>query len=427
MGADSRGFLRNRGYLSYLGMSLTGRTATGVVNVAILLLVAEATLSSGQSAIYVAVVGVAETLAAVATTLPAGVWVDRYDRRKLLIASNSVRAASFGLLTAVTWLFGFQFLAIIIVAVAWNSAAELYRSTSYSVLPDLVKAEEIADANGVTTAGINLVGITSSALGGALVVVAGATFAFGYTFAGYSLAVVFSLLILHFSPVRTHAGEGGRMMGREIKEGFRWLITQPGLLRLSLSALVFNFLYGMTNAFLVLYILLALGGGGILFGVVVAASALGYATGALLVGRTGALRHAGKVWVLCYGVGVGTLTLSMGAFPTVPVALAASTSIGLGTGFSGIVWLSSAQGLVPTSMRGRYFAIDGLLSFIGGPPSIATGGILIEIIGVTRVYEAVGILMIISAAAFALMKSLWVLDGRPTGQPSAIQESQVVC
>lgn len=394
---------------------------------AILLLVAEATLSSGQSAIYVAVVGVAETLAAVATTLPAGVWVDRYDRRKLLIASNSVRAASFGLLTAVTWLFGFQFLAIIIVAVAWNSAAELYRSTSYSVLPDLVKAEEIADANGVTTAGINLVGITSSALGGALVVVAGATFAFGYTFAGYSLAVVFSLLILHFSPVRTHAGEGGRMMGREIKEGFRWLITQPGLLRLSLSALVFNFLYGMTNAFLVLYILLALGGGGILFGVVVAASALGYATGALLVGRTGALRHAGKVWVLCYGVGVGTLTLSMGAFPTVPVALAASTSIGLGTGFSGIVWLSSAQGLVPTSMRGRYFAIDGLLSFIGGPPSIATGGILIEIIGVTRVYEAVGILMIISAAAFALMKSLWVLDGRPTGQPSAIQESQVVC
>jgi hypothetical protein len=423
MAVESRGFLRTRSYLSYLGMSLTGRTGTAVANVAILWLVAEATRGSGHPAIYVAIVGVAETLATVVTTLPAGVWIDRYDRRKLLVASNSVRAASLGLLTVVTWLYGFQFLAIVGVAVAWNSAAELYRSTSYSVLPDLVKAEEIANANGVTSAGISLVGFTSNALGGALVAVAGATFAFGYTFTGYFLAVIFSLLILHFSGARMHIGDGRRMMRAEIKEGFRWLITQRGLLQLSLSAVVFNFLFGMANAFLVLYILLALGGGAILFGIVVAAYAVGFATGALSVGKTGALRYAGKVWVLCYGGGVGLLTLSMGAFITTPVAIAANLSIGFFAGFSGNVWLSSAQGLVPTAMRGRYFAVDGLLSFIGGPPSIAMGGILIEIIGVAKVYEAVGVLMIISAVVFALMKSLWSLDGRSKGQPQTMAPS----
>jgi MFS family permease len=417
MRAESRGFLRNRGFLSYFGMSLTGRTSSAVANVAILWLVVEATRSSGQSALYVTIVGVAETLATVVTTLPAGVWVDRHDRRKLLIVSNFVRAASLGLLAAVTGLYGFQFLAIVAAAVVWNSATELYRSTSYSVLPDLVKSEEIADANGATAAGLNLVGSASNAVGGALVAVAGATLAFGYGFAGYSLAVIFSLLILHYSGARAHVGDRRRMMGAEIKEGIRWLITQRGLLQFSLSALVFNFLFGMANTFMVLYVAFALGGGAILFGVVLAAYVIGYAAGSLLVGRTGALRYAGKVWVLCYGGGVGVLTLSMGAFPTTPVAIAASIAIGLAIGFSGIVWLSSAQGLVPTAMRGRYFAVDGLLSFIGGPPSIAAGGILIVTIGVAKVYEAVGILMVISAVVFALMKSLWVLDGRVKIRP----------
>ncbi len=392
---------------------------------AILLLVAKSANSLSQSAFYVTIVGVAETLAAVVTTLPAGVLVDRHDRRKLLVLANSVRAASFGLLAVVTALYGFQLLAVVAVAVVWNSAGELNRSTSYSVLPDLVSADAIADANGVTMAGFNLVGSASNALGGAMMAVAGAALAFGYGFVGYSAALVFSLLILRYAAKQKRTVDRERKMGTEIKEGFSWLVTQRGLLQLSVSALVFNFLFGMANAFLVLYVVFALGGGAILFGVVLAAFVVGNATGSLLVGKTGAIRHAGKVWVLCYGGGVGMLTLLMGAFPATPVAMAAIVAVGFAISFSGNVWLSSAQGLVPTAMRGRYFAVDGLLSFIGGPPSIATGGILIATFGVARMYEVVGVLMVISAAVFALMKNLWALDGRvKTESPGAGQSSQ---
>ena len=89
--------------------------------------------------------------------------------------------------------------------------------------------------------------------------------------------------------------------------------------------------------------------------------------------------------------------------------------IGLALGFGNNVWLTSAQNLVPTTMRGRYFAIDGLLSFVGGPPSIAVGGILITIIGVSRVFELSGVLLLVSVLLFALMKSLWMLDGQLAG------------
>ena len=76
------------------------------------------------------------------------------------------------------------------------------------------------------------------------------------------------------------------------------------------------------------------------------------------------------------------------------------------------VRLTSAQNLVPEPMRGRYFAIDGLLSFIGGPLSVAAGGILITLIGVVHVFELGGVLILAFAAVSALMGSLWMLDGR---------------
>jgi MFS family permease len=409
---ESRGFLRSRGFLSYFGMNVTSRTAGAVANVAIIWLVFAAT----QSPLAVATIGVAETLASIGMTLPAGVWIDRYDRRTLLLLSNAVRAASLGTLALVTAFYGFQFVAVIAAAVVWNAATELYRSTDYSVLPELVEKEEVADANGVTRAGYSLVGSVSNALGGALVAAAGATLAFGYGFATYSLAAVFSFFLLYAAVLKQRPSREespkSRRMGSEVKEGFRWLIKQPGLLQLSVSALVFNFLFGMANIFMVVYVGVALNGGAFLFGIVLAAYVIGNATGSLMVGRTRALGYAGKVWILVYGLGVGLLTLFLGAFPTVPVAILASLAIGLAIGFSGNVWLTSAQSLVPTAMRGRYFAIDGLLSFIGGPPSIAVGGILITIIGVTSVYQLVGVLMMASAVGFVLMKSLWVLDGR---------------
>ena len=415
MGSESRGFIRSRLYQSYFGMNLTSATAGSVASVAIIWVVFAMT----KSAIDIAIIGVTQTLTSIAATLPTGVWVDRYNRRALLLAANAVSAASIGCLALITAEYGFHFVAIIAAAIAWSVASELYRSTNYSVLPDIVKAEQIADANGVTQAGSSLTSSVSNALGGAIVAAAGAAVAFSYGFAAFSIAAVFSFLLFARAPPRASAAQERpreRRMGQEVKEGFRWLITQRGLFELSVSAMVFNFIFGMANYFMVVYVAVALAGGAVLFGIILAAYVIGNATGSLLVGKTGALRHAGKAWVLLYGGAVGLLTLFMGLFPIAPLAVTASLLIGLAAGFSGNVWLSSAQGLVPSDMRGRYFAIDGLLSFIGGPPAIAGGGILITVIGVAKVYQLTGILLVISAVVFASMKSLWALDGRMKGQ-----------
>jgi len=394
-------------------MNLTSQTAGQVTNVVIIWAVYAVT----HSALDVAIVGVVSAISTVGVTLPAEVWVDRYNRYLLLLSTNAVRVVCLGLLALLTEAYGFQLVVVIAIVTVWSAAGELFRSTNYSILPDLVNQNEVANANGVTQSGTQLVGSASNVLGGALVIVAGAALAFVYGAAGFALAAILSTFLFYRSrtsnPQSKPETQKQRMMGREIKEGFRWLIAQRGFFQLSVSAVAFNFLFGLTNYFLVIYVSVALHAGAFLFGAVLASSVIGGALGSLLVGRTNAIAHAGKVWILVYGAVSGSLLLLLGLVTVPVVALVANFGIGFAGGFAGIVWLTAAQNLVPAPMRGRYFAIDGLLSFIGGPPSIAAGGILITLIGVVHVFELGGVLMLVFAAVFAVMRSLWMLDGRP--------------
>ena len=179
---------------------------------------------------------------------------------------------------------------------------------------------------------------------------------------------------------------------------------------LSLSATFFNFFLGISSYFLVIYVGVGLGAGAFVFGGLLALNVFGNAVGSLVASRSQFLASAGKAWVLA-GIISGPLVLLLGLLPRPLVASAVMLAIGLVFGFGNSLWLTSAQNLVPHQMRGRYFAVDGLLSFVGGPPSIVVGGIMITVIGVVPVYELVGASLFVSALAFALSKSLWKLNG----------------
>lgn len=68
-----------------------------------------------HSSLDVAFIGIAETVSAVVLSLPAGVWIDRYNRVRILIFSNAVRALSVTLLIAFSMIYGFNLIAIIVL------------------------------------------------------------------------------------------------------------------------------------------------------------------------------------------------------------------------------------------------------------------------------------------------------------------------
>lgn len=397
-------------------MYLTSRSAFQVANLGLLWLIDTSVHPTAEATIDIAIVGIANTVSTVLVALPAGVWIDRVNRWMLLLVSNVVSVACLLLLTFFTAISIFQMGIIVVLVVVWAAAGELYRSTSYAVLPEIVQERELPNANGVTQSGFQIVSSISGALGGSLVVLVGVVLTFVYGSIGYGLSALFSaLLVYRFRGVIESKVVQKHNMVKELREGFRWLLTQPGLWELSLLALIFNFVFGIPTYFLVIYVTSTLKAGAFIFGAITAVFTAGTAVGAFVAGRMpSALRYSGKINILTGGVGDGILLALLGLFPHIWIALVASLGIGLGLGFGTNLWLTTAQNLVPTEMRGRYFAIDGLLSFIGGPPAIAIGGILIALIGVSSVFIIGGVVLLISSLVFSFMKSLWKLDGRPS-------------
>jgi len=410
------GIFGNRNFLDYFLTYLTSRSAFQVANVGLVWAVYAIT----KSALDVALVGIANTVATLITTLPAGVWIDRFDRVKLFWLSNALSTICLVLLSFVGTGPGFSLYAIVAVIAVWAAAGEIYRSTSLAVIPDFVTPEELPNANGIAQSGYQVVSSISTVLGGALIAAAGVLSTYVFGVLGYGLATLFSATLLFRTrqTARRLVPRPTQGMLNDVREGFGWLLTQRGLFWLSIIALIYNFFYGIPTYFLVVYVSDALMVGAFYYGALLAAFVAGSAAGALLAGRfPGTLKHSGKLNVVSWGFLGGSLILVVGFVPTLPVALVGLLGVGLGIGFGVNLWLTTAQNIVPTEMRGRYFAIDGLLSFMGGPPSIAAGGILVATIGITESFILSGAAIVVFSVAFVFVRSLWTLDGSLRGPP----------
>src|SRR5256712_3648877 len=146
-------------------------------------------------------------------------------------------------------------------------------------------------------------------------------------------------------------------MAHDMLVGFRWLLGEKGLWELSLSATAFNFLFGATWAFLVVYVGSVVKGGAVVFGGILAAYAVGDVIGSLLVGTTRALSFAGKVWVILYGGVSGVLLLALGLFPTPIVAITSGLLVGVAVRFSADSMPSTRSNSISRRIDGWVFTL----------------------------------------------------------------------
>ncbi len=371
------------------------------------------------SAIDLALVGVASLSGAILTTLPAGVWVDRYSRRSMMVLSDLLRAGCSAALAAILLAVGFSLPSVLVVSFVWAAAGSLFNPAEQALVPAIVPASQIADANGLIRSSRSVISLVANGAAGALILVAGAIPSFWLNAGTYLVsAVLVSAVIVSRATVRPPTtAPRPRAMFAEMREGMAWLYRQEGLFALSLSATPLNFFQNIFSAFVVVFAVVLLHGTALTLGGLLALTALGQAVGAVLVGRTSALRHAGKAWLLAYGVGSGAAILAVAIYPQVYLALVLFFFEGLVGAFGGTSWLSASQLLVPSEMQGRYFSVDGLISFGILPVAQIAGGILITLYGVQRVFLLAGAGMVVTGALFCLWPALWHWGVR--GPPSS--------
>jgi Na+/melibiose symporter-like transporter len=404
--------LRNPAYLRVFTAGLGSVAGQGIAGVCLVWIV----YTSTGSALDVGLLGASFLGAAILFSVFTGAWVDRYDRRRLMIFSDFSRALAMAFVVVILELRGFDLVAILVAYALVGAFSTLFNPAEQALVPALVEGAEVADANGLVRSSRSALQFVGTSIAGALIVTVGGTAGVAANAATF---LVSGLLLLGIRVPSRRTRPAPRAAGsnyfHEVGEGFRWLWKARGFFQLTVSATFFNFCWNLIATFLVIFATVVLHGSALVYALLLAVEVAGGGIGSLLVGRTHGERWAGRAWVVPYGAASGAVALLLVLVPSVPVALTALFVIGLFSGYAGTAWLTAAQLLVPTDMQGRYFGIDNLGSIAILPVAQIGGAFLIEAYGIQTTYLAVAALWIVSGLVFLAPRALWNLGYRPKG------------
>lgn len=225
----------------------------------------------------------AETAAFLVIGLPAGAWVDRMRKRRVLLASDLARAAVLTVVV-VAAMTGHASIPLLIGAGLVISVASVFFDVSHqSYVPGLVGLDHIVEGNSKLQATQSVAAVAAPAVGGLLlkVITAPALIAVNVVMYVTSAFAVWRIRHVETPPhPDTH-----RPLRTEIAEGLSFVVHQPILRRIVATTGLGNFANSIQTAVLVIYALRVLDLGTAAWGTVVSASAVGGLVGAVVAGR----------------------------------------------------------------------------------------------------------------------------------------------
>jgi len=358
--------------------SAVSNLGDGVTGVAGPLLVASLT----DSPALVAGAALAQRLPWLLFSLPAGAWVDRLDRRRLLVAGNLARGALLGGVALAVWTGTATIPILYVTFFLFGTGETLSDSTSVALVPSIVPAEALARAN-ARLLGTYLVGnqLLAPPFGAWLFVVVPAL-PFTLDAASFlAAAVLVAPLALGRGPARAREGRG-RALRAEIAEGLGWLWRHRTLRLLAICVAVMNLAGAGSFAIWVLWARERLGLEGVGFGALITAYTVGGVLGTSLAGRLDA--RLGPAVLLRAGLWVEAAAQLVLALTRVPwVAGATLVLFGTHATVWGVVSVSLRQRVVPEELRGRVNSVYFLFDLGGAAVGTLLGAVLASAVGIT--------------------------------------------
>ncbi len=374
------------------------------------------TLLLTGSATKAGAVGFAGTLPLLLLTLHAGVFVDRYDRRRLMLACEAVRAVALGSVAAgVLWSF-VSFWQLVAVSLVEGAGFTLFEIAQRAALRQLVPVAELPHAAALNQGreyGALLLGMP---LGGVLY---GLGRAVPFLADAISYGASFVSLMLVRTPLNDArpVGESARPRLREdIGEGLSWLWRQPFLRACSLLAIASDL---TVNALYLVVVVLARrhGASPQLIGAMLVFMGVGGVLGALLA------PHAIRRLPPQAGIYATLVTMTV----LLPAIAVVRSPIALGVLYGAMfvaypTWgatLSAYRAaLVPDRLQGRVQSVATLLSLGAVPVALLAVGVSLQHLGgLPTVLALLALMVVATSYAFS---SRAIRGVRPlTGRASA--------
>lgn len=357
-----------------------------------------------HSAAAVGLIGLVGLVALVIGSIGGGAILDRYDRRKLLIAAQLGFMVSSGILLAGA-LTGNPPLWLIYLAVALSAGLSAIDSPTRSAMtPRLVGHELLPSALALNQVIWNGTGLVGPALAGVVIAKAGLSWAYGIDLVSYLAMLAAALAI---KPVPPERSDGEATGWAAVKEGFAFLKGRR-VLQSTFVIDVIAMVFGMPRALFTFLVATQFHRNAEVVGLLFAAPAVGALVAALTSGWVKRVRHQGRavVWaVVLWGAGIAAFgrvgrNLWLGLFF---LAFAGAADVISAVFRSTILQLS-----VPDPLRGRLSGIH-ILVVTGGPRlGDLEAGLVAQAFTPTFSVVSGGVLCIVGVGLLALLvPELW--------------------
>jgi MFS family permease len=359
-----------------------------------------------HSAVSLGVATAATWLPYLLLGLPIGAWMDRVDRKKAMIALDSINVVVIMSIPIVAELGHLTVWWIYVVTFIQSTIFIAFSAGEFAAIPSLVGTDDLVTANGRIQATYAAAQVTGPLLAGASLSLLPLTWVMAFDAASFGVSAILLSMIRSSFNVKREEDKGATTIMHDIREGLRYVLSHPVLRNISVMMALINFVGATTYAQLVLFADERLDAGEAKVGILFAAGSAGVVVTGLLAGR---LRKRFSFTALAM-----TSLMLMGlaemifagmrwfwfALPVWAVAQGLGILFNINTG-------SLRQAIVPNHLLSRVLSIASVLAWSAIPAGALVGGWVITVTGnVALVYGVIGLLTIGIAAFFRFFTAL---------------------
>ncbi len=346
----------------------------------------------------------------------AGVFVDRWDKRRTMVACDLVRAA---IIAVVPFLAADTRLFVFVVAFLMQTATTFFTPALQASVPELLeRRDEILVANSLMYSTKYFTDIVGFSLAGIAVAAIGVKIAFVID----AVTFLFSAWLLVGIGKRLVAGAprpgGLGAYWEDLKEGIRYHRTNPVVFSLLVSFTLGVLAMGGLNALLVVAVEKILRVEEYWWGFLLSAQAVTMFATAAAIGRWGQ-RAPKPGFILAGFLGVGLSAIGLSATRSLVVAFLLYGVVGAANAaflVPSITWL---QEIVPFEIRGRVLGLRNMVVNLAAVVSAGVIGPLGDSLGLAPAMAGVGVFLCLTALASSALPGFRGAFRRPPAELAA--------
>jgi len=335
-----------------------------------------------------------------------GAFIDRYDRKKIIMLSDSVIAAAALLLAVVASRTEIPIWFIFVILCIRSVGAAFHTPSLNAIIPTIVPKDQLARCAGFLQGFESVSMILSPALAAFLFSVWNLSAIVMLDVAGAAIAIIIVTLLRIPKNTREDSAEKVHVW-QDTKDGIAILRGEKGMLAILIISSLYAFIYFPIGSMYPLITMTYFGGSVADSSVVEIVFSSGTLIGALLLGWVGNRIHKVKAIAASIGIyGMGAMFSGLLAPDRLQTFILLSAVMGLTIPFFYGLRTAIFQSRIPNEYLGRVLSLAYSVSLFATPLGLLLGGGFSEIAGVQNCFFICGVLAICLALAMLVTPSI---------------------